>query len=420
MRHTQISDKKRVVIIGAGIVGVAAAIWLQRDGHKVVLVDKEGPAAGTSYGNGGVLVSSGIIPVNSPGLIKSAPGMLLRADSPLFLRWPYLPKMLPWVLRYMRRANPRDARRVATALKPILHNSPQEHLALARGTGAQKWIELSDYIFIYANRERFEKDKFAWSVRHEMGFTWDEMDSKTFDSYDPILKGSEKFAVRLSEHGHITDPGKYISELAAHVANQGGEVLIAEVQDIIQEQGRVTAVKTNTGLIQCDALVLAAGVWSKALAKKMGIDVPLESERGYHIELINPSHMPKSPLMLVSGKFVATPMDGRLRCAGIVEFGGLNAPASKAPFELLIRQIHQAIPSLRYDRIERWMGHRPAPVDSIPLIGSFEKIQGAYAAFGHHHVGLAGGPKTGRLIADMIADRKSDLDLAPYRLSRFT
>jgi len=188
----------------------------------------------------------------------------------------------------------------------------------------------------------------------------------------------------------------------------------------VQENATIKGIKTSNGLIDCDTVVVAAGIWSKTLAAKLGLKVSMETERGYHIELINPSVMPRSPMMLASGKFVITPMEGRMRCAGIVEFGGLELPASDAPINLLKRQIHEAVPGLKYDHLETWMGHRPTPSDSIPLIGPIAKIPGAYTAFGHHHIGLTAGPKTGRLIADMIAGRKSNIDLAPYEVSRFT
>ena len=146
----------------------------------------------------------------------------------------------------------------------------------------------------------------------------------------------------------------------------------------------------------------------------------METERGYHIDLINPSVKPRAAMMIASGKFVITPMHGRIRCAGIVEFGGLEAPANKAPIDLLKTNVHQAWPNLEYDSVDEWMGHRPAPADSIPFIGKFDKTPELYAAFGHHHVGLTGGPKTGRIIADMIANRNLDIDVTPYRVSRFT
>ena len=413
-------EEKTIAVIGAGMVGVSTAIWLQRDGHKVVLIDREGPAAGTSYGNGGVVVPSGIVPVNSPGLIKKAPGMLMRSESPLFIHWPYLPRLLPWLMRYLARANARDARQVASALKPLLHQSVEQHQALAQDTGAEKWIEPSDYVFVYDNAEAFHSDKFAWAVRRELGISWDEFDAEGFTDYDPAFGSLGQYAIRLPGHARITNPGQYVMDLAEHFQDQGGEMLIAAAENIELEQGKLSAVKTDQGAVECDAAVIAGGVWSRALAEKIGVKIPMESERGYHIDLINPSLMPRSAMMLASGKFVITPMHGRIRCAGIVEFGGLHAPASKAPLELLKKHIKHSLPELEYDSMEEWMGHRPAPADSIPFIGRFDKTAELYAAFGHHHVGLTAGPKTGRIIADLIANRNLDIDMTPYRVSRFT
>jgi len=412
-------EKPDVAIIGAGIVGISCALNLQRLGLKVTVFDREGPAAGTSFGNGGVLASCGVVPVNAPGLGKNAPAMLLDRDSPLFLRWSYLPKMLSWLLRYSANANPKQTRHVARALTTILHDSLEQHQALASGTGAEKWLKATDYVFFYEDRKAFEKDAYGWGLRKEMGFNWQELEGDEVNDYDPIFQGTRNFAVRFKNHGIITDPGKYVTALADHFQNQGGKLVIAEVDDVLLEDGKVRAVQTTAGEIACSDVVLAAGVWSKPLAEKLGLKVPMETERGYHIELINPSVMPRSPIMLVSGKFVITPMEGRIRCAGIVEFGGLKAPASNGPIELLKRQIHAAIPGIKYDRIEEWMGHRPAPVDSIPFIGPIRMVPGAWTAFGHHHIGLTGGPKTGRMLADMIIGQPGNHDMQPYEPSRF-
>ena len=415
-----VDRKKRASVIGAGIVGVATAIWLQRDGWDVVLIDAQGPAAGASYGNAGLLASCAVIPANASGLKKKAPGMMLRASSPLFVRWSYLPKMLPWLVGFMRRANTRDTRLAATALTTLLYDSLEQHQVLARGTGAEKWIKPSDYLYIYHDRQAFEKDADDWSLRREMGFNWDELEGRALQDYDPIFQGSRQFGVRLEGHGTITDPGRYVEDLAAHFEREGGRITIAQAHHLEQQHGRVSGVVTSAGVIQCDAAVLAAGAWSKPLAEKLGAKTPLETERGYHIELVNPSIMPRAPMMLASGKFVITPMVGRMRCAGIVEFGGLHKAASKAPIDLLKRQIHEAVPNLTYDRIDEWMGHRPTLTDSIPAIGPLGSTQNAYAAFGHQHVGLTAGPKTGRLIADMMAGRKSNIDLAPFSPARFS
>ena len=410
---------KTVAVIGAGIVGVATAVWLQRDGFDVVLIDKAGPAEGTSYGNAGVLASCSIVPVTVPGLMMKAPGMVFDPMSPLFLKWGYVPRLMPWLMRYMANATVKANRRVATALTALLADSLEQHQALAAGTPAEKWIVPSDYVFVYTDRATYEGDAYGWGLRKEFGFTWDELDTPAFRDYDPAFGAGYDFAARVPGHGYVTDPGRHVKDLAAHVVASGGRLVKAEARDVAYENGVVVGVDTDQGLVAADRVVVATGAWSKPLVARLGLDVPLETERGYHIELVEPSVTPRSPVMVASGKFVATPMDGRLRCAGIVEFGGLEAAPSKAPFDLLLRRITEALPELKYKDVVQWMGHRPAPSDSIPLIGEVPGKPGVYLGFGHHHVGLTGGAKTGRLIADMIAGRKPNIDLSFYDPARF-
>ncbi|WP_170423330.1 NAD(P)/FAD-dependent oxidoreductase [Ruegeria arenilitoris] len=413
------NEKKTIAIIGAGIVGVSTAIWLQRDGHDVILIDKAGPGEGTSHGNGGVLASCSIIPVTVPGLLKKAPRMLFDPSQPLFMKWGYVPKLLPWLMRYLKHANAGDVQRIAAALTPIVGDSLNDHQALAQGTGAEKWIVPSDYLFLYENRQHFEGDAFGWSIRSEHGFQWEELEGEAFHAYDPIFSKDIGFAAKLSDHGHITDPGRYVKDLAAHVEAKGGRIVRATVDDVVRESGTVTGVRTGGETIECDAAVVTAGVWSGPLANKLGVSVPLETERGYHLELVEPSAMPKNPVMVASGKFVATPMDGRIRLAGIVEFGGLDAPPSRAPFELMRKNARAAFPGVTWKDEVEWMGHRPAPADSIPIIGEVPGVDGAFMGFGHHHIGLTGGPKTGRLLAQMVAGRAPNTDMSVYAPSRY-
>lgn len=408
-----------VAIIGAGIVGVSAAIWLQREGRDVILIDREGPAAGASFGNGGVLASCSIIPVTVPGLIRKAPRMLFDPAQPLFMKWGYLPRLLPWLVRYLRHCTRADVERIAAALAPIVGDSLADHQALSAGTGAERWIVPSDYVFLYRDRAHFEGDALGWSIRRAHGFVWDELEGAAFRAYDPAFAPGLDFGARLGDHGRIADPGRYVSDLAAHVAARGGRFVRAEVDDIARENGRVTGVRAGGESIPCASVIVAAGAWSGPLARKLGLSVPLESERGYHLELWDPNIMPRAAMMIASGKFVATPMEGRLRLAGIVEFGGLEAPPSRAPFDLLLRNIRAAMPGLRWGETKEWMGHRPAPADSIPLIGPVPGVSGAFLGFGHHHVGLTGGPKTGRLLAQLVCGRNPNIDLAPYAPARF-
>ena len=413
------APRRTVAVVGAGVVGVATAIWLQRDGHDVLLIDKKGPAEGASFGNGGVLASCSIVPVTVPGLAMKAPRMALDPQRPLFLKWRYLPRLAPWLIKYLSHCRPEQARRIASALHGVTHDSLAEHQALAAGTEAERWIVPADYLFIYDDRTHYEGDAFGWSLRKEHGYVWDELEEEAFRAYDPSFAPHLKFAARLKDHGRISDPGRYVKDLAAHFVAEGGRLIIADVEDVARENGAVQGVRAGGETIPCDAVVVAAGVWSGALAKKLGVRVPLESERGYHLELWEPSVMPRAPVMVASGKFVATPMDGRLRLAGIVEFGGLKAPPSRAPLRLLKKSVQAALPGIAWKHETDWMGHRPAPADSIPLIGETPDVKGAYFGFGHHHVGLTAGPKTGRLLSQLISGRAPNINLEPYSPSRF-
>lgn len=410
---------KTVAIVGAGIVGVSTAIWLQRAGHDVILVDREGPAAGASFGNGGVLASCSIVPVTVPGLLSKIPKYLMNPGQPLFLKWSYLPRLLPWLIRYLKHGSIEAVTKRATALVNIIGDSLADHQALAEGTPAAKWIIPADYLYLYGDRNQFESDSFGWSMRKQHGVDWDIMEGKEFRAYDPIFGQSINFAVRLKDHGRISDPGQYVKDLCSHVQSSGGKFIQSEVTDFVLENRKVTGVRVDGDTIPCDSVVVATGAWSAKLAAKLGMKVPLETERGYHVELWEPSVMPKSPVMVASAKFVATPMEGRLRLAGIVEYGGLDAPPSQAPFNLLLNSIQSAIPGLNWRKKTEWMGHRPAMADSIPVIGEIPDAKGVFFGFGHDHVGLTGGPKTGRIISQLISGQKLNMDMSPYSPARF-
>ena len=411
------ANAKTIVVVGAGIVGIGTAIWLARDGHNVTLVDAEGPAAGTSYGNAGILASSSIVPVQTPGLIRKVPGMLFGRDGPLFLKWPYLLRLLPWLRRYLSYCNVEDVERIAAALMPIIGDSVDQHMAIARGTPAERFIETVDYTYAYSDRAAYEKDALAWRLRREHGFETREIGTQELREVEPNLGPATTFGVRLPGHAWIRDPGRYVTALCDYAQTLGVALRITRVQDFVRAGERVVGVKTDDGEIACDEVVVASGVWSKSLLEKLSVNVNMESERGYHLELLSPRGGPGMPIALSAFKFIATPMEGRLRLAGLVEFGGLDAPASEAPYQLLLRKVTAAFPNLQWKGEKRWLGHRPATTDSIPVIG--QAVPGVYAAFGHQHVGLTGGPKTGRVVADLIAGRHPNFDMAPYGPERF-
>jgi len=316
-------------------------------------------------------------------------------------------------------ANHESVAASAKSLDLLLHDSFEQHQALARGTGAEKFIHPDDYMFGYKDKAAFQADAFGWNIRRKNGVEFEEMDAARLAEFDPLMAGRFGYGVRCPNHGRISDPGAYVKALAAHAEAQGATMVIDELQDVVIESGKVTGVKTAHQNLHADEVVLSAGIWSVQILKKLGLSVPMESERGYHIEFVNSSVMPKSPTMVASGKFVMTPMEGRLRCAGVVEFGGLNDKRSTGPLALLKRQMAELFPDLEYDRIDEWMGHRPSTIDSLPLIGQLDSHKNLWSAFGHQHIGLTGGPKTGWWIAKMIGGEAINVDLGRFDPNRF-
>ncbi|MDG1068837.1 MAG: FAD-dependent oxidoreductase [Sulfitobacter sp.] len=409
----------QILVAGAGIVGISTAIWLQRAGHEVTVVDREGPASGTSYGNAGVLAAAAIVPVPVPGIMRKAPGMLMDRNAPLFLRWSYLPKLLPFLRKYLSYATDAHVDHYAKAMSALLHDTVEQHQALAADTPAAQFIKTDDYCFGYASRAEFDADSYGWGKRDAQNVPYEVVTGAEYANYDPIFGNAFETVVRCKNHGSITDPGAYVQALADHFVEQGGTLHITKINDLEMTDGAVTALITEDGLLRADKIVFAMGPWSRETAHKLGVKVPFESERGYHIELINPSVMPRSPMMVASGKFVVTPMQGRIRAAGVVEFGGLDAAPSREPFDMLRRRLKTLLPDVTYDDVVEWMGHRPAPADSLPLIGANDTRGLSYSAFGHQHVGLTGGPKTGRVIAELISARTPNMDLRPFDPSKY-
>ena len=412
-------DSKHVVIVGAGIVGAATAIWLRRAGVEVTLLDKGEPGMGASYGNGCILASCSVVPVTTPGLLAKGPGYLLDPNFPLFLRWGYLPKLAPWLMRYLSHANTKDTRRIAQGLSHVVGDSLEQHQALTHGTDAAKWIQPSDYSFVYRDRAAFEADKFVWELREEAGFVPELVEGAAVREREPILSPDMRLLAVLKNHGYILNPAGYVQDLVALLKQMGGRFVRAEVKDFDLSGGQIRAVETDQGRFACDQAVLSAGVWSGPLMDKLGLKVPLEAERGYHIVFKGPSETPRNPMMLTSGKFVAVGMDQGVRCAGVVEFGGMSDKLSPGPLNLLRKKVREVFPTLTATDEEEWLGFRPAPTDSLPLIGEVRDT-GVFTAFGHHHIGLTGGPKTGRMVADMITGTPSNIDMRPYAPMRFS
>ncbi|MDG2340906.1 MAG: FAD-binding oxidoreductase [Paracoccaceae bacterium] len=409
---------KPVIVIGAGIVGVSTAIWLQRFGYEVVLVDKGQPGMGASYGNAGLIAQWAVAPVTTPDLWGDLPKYLLNPNSPLFLKWLQAPKMMPWLVRFLSHATDKTARKTSTHIADLISDAVEQHRSLASGTPLESWISDSKFSFAYKTSTDFKHDAYAWQLKKEAGFNPTILTGNDVQEAEPILGSNVKCLAVLEGQGHITNPAQYITELADFFVANGGKFVQAKVVGFTRANGHVSAVETDNGSIECSRAVVTSGIWSKDLMKTLGLRVPLQAERGYHVLFKNPSQMLNDPMMITWGKFGANPMDTGLRCAGTVELGDHHAGPSKSPIKVLRRCASEAFPDLEYGETEEWMGFRPSTYDSLPLIGQIGE-SGIYAGFGHQHVGLTAGPKTGRMLAQIIDGRSPNADITPYTPARF-
>ena len=411
------------LVIGAGIVGLSAALALQRDGHRVTVLDPAGPAGGASFGNAGWLSGASVVPSAYPGMLKSVPGWLMDPLGPLSVRLGYLPRAAPWLWRFVRSGTLPQIEAQATALRHLLGTAVAAHRALAAEVGAQHLIQHAGSLWVYRTRAGFDADANGARLRRARGVVIEDLDADAIRHLEPSLSHDIKFARLIAENGHCTDPAALCHLIAEAVVRDGGRVLLERANRLEQSDGKVVAVRTDQASHPTDWLVLAAGAWSAPLAAQLGDRIPLESERGYHLEIADAEVMPRLPIMSGEGKFAVTPMAGRLRLAGTVEFAGIQAPPDWRRADLLLRQAQSLFPALPAcvpeTRLSRWLGHRPSTPDSLPVIGRSQNAANAIHAFGHGHVGLAGGPHTGRIVADLIAGRPPSIDLAPFSPGRF-
>ena len=415
-----------VVVIGAGIVGLASALELLRDGHAVTIIEpaEAGGEQAASYGNGTLLNPSSVIPVSSPGLWKKIPGYLRDPLGPVSIRWRYLPKLLPWLRRFIDAGSTvAKVEATARALAPLLADAPALHRALAEEAGVGDLIQRNGVLFTFPSRADYEAEATSWRIRADNGTKWIELNADELRQREPGLDRRYTFALLVEENGQCVDPGAFVAALARLAVEQGAVWRRDSAVGFRIAAGRLSAVRTGSGEIAADRAVIAAGARSRELAAAAGDKVPLETERGYHVLIKDPESGPRLPMMPSDGKMAHVMTPQGLRIAGQVELAGLDAAPNWKRAEILRDFAIQTWPGLPSDlpaeRIQVWMGHRPSTPDGVPCIGLATGCADVVHAFGHGHIGLAAGATTGRLVADIVAGTPPVIDPAPYSPARF-
>ncbi|WP_186276078.1 NAD(P)/FAD-dependent oxidoreductase [Burkholderia gladioli] len=415
-----------VAVLGGGIIGSCAAAYLRRAGHEVLLIDRGDPREAASFGNAGCLNGSSIVPVAMPGVLRHVPHWLLDPEGPLVLRWRYLPRLLPWLARFVAAGTPERVAAQARALRGLIAGSVEAYRALAAEAGLGELFEQRGHLVAYTSEQGHAGDAYAMSLREANGIAVEEVPRAALRELEPDLAEGFLRARLIRETGHLSDPGAFVQGLKRDLLARGGRIVDAQVLGVIDNGARLTGVATSAGTFEVKGAVVALGAWSSRLAARLGDRVMLDTERGYHLEVPRAAVGPRIPTLWSEAKIFSTPMAGRVRCAGTVEFAGLDAPPDWRRCTLLARQLRHMYPALGAAPEQaagqaelRWMGRRPSTPDSLPVIGRAARFENAVYAFGHGHIGLTAGAPTGRLVAQLLSGERPSIDLAPFSAARW-
>lgn len=407
----------RVAVIGAGIVGTSIAYALRKRGAEVTLIERDEPGAGCSSGNSGAVSPASIVPLAMPGVLASVPGMLLDSRSPLYLPPRYLPRALPWLLKFVASARPASVRAASEQLARLHKGALDAHLAMTRELGVPELFLQQGHLYLYPNEDALAKDATGWRMREEHGFRIDRLDLAGIQSLEPNVHARYRIGRFLADHATILNPFRYVQAMARAFTVAGGTVLRAEVKALTSSAVGWRLTTTNGSCSQeFDHVAVAAGAWTRALLKPLGIELALESQRGYHVQFEGASEIVSRTVVLADRKVFVTPMEDGLRVGGTVEIGGLEAPPNEQRAQMLARIARESIRGLESVCYQTWMGHRPCMPDSIPIVGAAPGHIGLWLATGHGHLGMTDALNTAAIMACLVLGKTRETDESAHAI----
>jgi D-amino-acid dehydrogenase len=409
---------KSAIILGAGVVGLSTALYLRRAGFAVTVADPLPPAGGASFGNAGMISPDTAAPIAMPGMLGQVPGWLMDRTGPLVVRPAYLLTALPWLMRWIGAGRLERVLAISDALR-ALHK--ETYTCWSELIGPRSFGELirrSGHVQLWDGDAETPGAVVERQIRERHGLEAQPLTADDLQQMLPGLSRKVRRGLLVPGNGYTVNPARLVGALAESLRREGGDIVNERAMKIIpRDKGHM--VMTNVANRSAAHVVVAAGAWSRQLLDPLGIKVPLETERGYHAMLPQPSIEPRYTMSYKSRGFGITPMEGGLRCAGTVEIGGLAAPPDERRALNLAEHARSLFPELKHGEPKLWMGFRPSTPDSLPILGPVPSHPGIHLAFGHGHFGMSGGPPSGRLVASLIAGQKPPIDPKAYGMGRF-
>ena len=410
------SKNIKVGIVGAGIQGVCSALFLQKKGYEVTLFDRDEPGNAASYGNAGHFSPYASVPLNRPDVLTDVPAMLISSRGPLALKWNYVPKMIPWFLKFILNCRKNKMMHTAKNMHQILNLALPAFDELFEEINLDGLVESNGILYVWTD-QNLKSRELENKIRQELGVRQQLVNPKEIHDLEPNLKPFYHGGVFYDNARHAKNPKKILIKLFDNFIEKGGKFLKLNIKDIDFDEEK-PVLRSEAQRFIFDKLIIACGAFSKKLTDQLHENIPLDTERGYHVHFKGFEKLISRPVVHANRGFGMTPMEQGLRVVGTVEFGGLKNPLSKSRVKNLILNAKDMLDGLPEHKDE-WLGFRPSLPDFLPIIGPSKNYKNVFYSFGHHHLGWTLGAISGKIIANIIAKENTNLDLKPYNSIRF-
>ena len=412
-------SRSSVGVIGAGIQGVCISLCLIKKGFKVTLIDREDPGKeSASYGNAGHFSPYASVPINRPDILIDVPSMLFSSTGPLAIKWSYIPKMIPWFLKFIKNCTKKKMMHTAKYMHQILDLAIPAYDELFEEIDISGLVENKGIIYFWTDKD-LKSRELEINIRKELGVKQQLLKPHEIHDLEPHIKQIYHGGVLYHQARHTKNPRKILLKLFDLFIKRGGRFEKKNVQSISYGEDSKPIIKTDLDFFKFDKAVIACGAFSKKITDKLDEKIPMETERGYHVHFKNHDHLLSRPVIFLNRGFGITPMEQGLRVVGTVEFGGLDNPLSKKRILNLVNNAKYLFPELK-EHHDEWLGFRPTLPDFLPVIGPSKKNKNLFYSFGHNHLGWTLGAISGKIFSKMIAEENTNLDLSPYNSLRFS
>ena len=412
------SSCKSVGIIGAGIQGVCTGLQLLKKNIPTTIFDSQDPGSMASYGNAGHFSPYAVLQLNRPDVLFDVPKMLFSSSGPLALKWNYIPKMMPWIIHYLKHCNQKSMLHTAKYMHQILNLSLDAYDEIFQEFDISNLVEKKGIIYVWTN-QNLKSRELEIKVRNDLGVKQKLLSTEEILDLEPNLNPVFDGGAYYDYAYHAKDPGKIVRKIFELFTKRGGKFIKENVQTVKQSSINETIIKTEKKDYKFEKSVIACGAFSKKLTDQLNEKIPLDTERGYHVHFKGMEKLLTRPVIFLDRGFGLTPMNQGLRAVGTVELGGLKNPISKKRIDYIVKCAKELLPQLK-DYEDEWLGFRPTLPDFLPVIGPSKNYKNIVYAFGHQHLGWTLGAITGKVVSGILANEKTNLDLSVYSSSRFS